>query len=496
MHERIQGQVYLGFLTFVHVPKPEVHHARCRVCTPLLLSGLSAILLSAGGQGQRTNSHLSTPEVAMNTDPRYLEDPLKKPQVGEVYEVTLSTWAYGGDAMGRLPDGRAVFVPYTLPGEHVRVRLTEVKTHYARGVVETILQPSPDRVPPRCPHYGVCGGCHYQHVHYAAQLTAKTAIVRDQLERIGKLYGVLVYPTVPSPRPWHYRNHLRFHVTQDGRLGFQKAMSNETLPIETCLLADEAIAEVWPQIRLEAPETITQVHVRSAADGEVMVVLEGTASKPPEEIVVESGVSVVYLGPEPQDVYVLAGRSYLVQEVKGRLFRVSAASFFQTNLAVAEGMIDHILENLPLTGEETLLELYAGVGLFTAFLAPRVRRVIAVEAAPSACEDFAVNLDEFNHVELYEAPVEDVLPYLRQRQERIDVALLDPPRTGLSKVALQGLVDLAPRRIVYVSCHPTTLARDAHQLHEHGYRLVRITPFDMFPQTYHIETVSFWEKAK
>ena len=428
------------------------------------------------------------------TDPRF-EDPLKKPQVGEEYEVTLSTWAYGGDAMGRLPDGRAVFVPYTLPGERVRIRLTEVKSHYARGEVVSIIEPSPDRVPPRCKHYGVCGGCHYQHVHYAAQLAAKTAIVRDQLERIGKLYGVRVYPTVPSPRPWGYRNHVQFHVTPEGRLGFQKRGSDETVAIDECHLPDEVISQVWPHIQLEEPiPGLERVHVRSGAEGEVLIALEGAQAKLPAQVTLETDASMVYLGPEPQQVYVLSGRSYLVQEVKGRLFRVSAGAFFQTNVAVAALIIDHILENIPLYPYDVLLELYAGVGLFTAFLAPRVKRVIAVEASPAACQDFEVNLDEFDNVELYEATVEQVLPYLRERGEHIDVALLDPPRTGLSREALEGLVALRPRHIVYVSCHPATLARDAHQLHKSGYRLLRITPFDMFPQTYHIETVSFWQR--
>ncbi len=428
-------------------------------------------------------------------DPRF-EDPLKKPEVGEEYEVVLSTWAYGGDAMGRLPDGRAVFVPYALPGERVRIRLTEVKTHYARGELVTIIEPSPDRVAPRCKHYGVCGGCHYQHVHYAAQLAAKTAIVRDQLERIGKLYGVQVYPTVPSPQPWGYRNHVQFHIDDQGRLGFQKRGSDQTVPIEECHLPDAAISQVWPHIRLEAPPEgngLERIAVRSGAEGEVLVALEGQSPKPPAEVTLETDASVVYLGPEPEQVYVLSGRSYVVHEVKGRLFRVSAGAFFQVNLPVAEMIIDHLLENLPLSPDDVLLELYAGVGMFTAFLAPHVARVIAVEASPVACQDFEVNLDDFDHIELYEAPVEQVLPYLKERGERIDVAVLDPPRTGLSREALQGLVALRPRYIAYVSCHPATLARDAHQLHKQGYRLMRVTPFDMFPQTYHIETVTFWQ---
>jgi len=418
------------------------------------------------------------------------------PEVGQEVEVTLSTWAYGGEALGRLPDGRAVFVPYAVPGEVVRVRLTEVKPRYARGQVVSILEASPDRVAPRCPHFGRCGGCHYQHITYPAQLTAKTGIVRDQLERIGGLHDVPLRPMVPSPRPWGYRNHVQFHLDAQGRLGFQAWRSHEVVPIEVCHLPVEPINAVWPNLHIAPEAGVTRVHLRAGAEGELLLLLRGTAPTPPP-FEVDFPLSAVYL-PEGADegLVVLSGHSYQVMEVKGRLFRVSAPSFFQVNLPVAALMVDHLLEHLPLSPETTLLEVYAGVGLFSAFLAPKVGRLLAVESAPSACADFEVNLDEFDHVELYEAPAEVALPYLLERDEYAQVVLVDPPRSGLPGEVLDAIVAMQPEVIAYVSCDPATMARDARRLTRQGYRLRQITPFDMFPQTYHIETIGFWERTR
>ncbi len=426
--------------------------------------------------------------------PTDLDHFLHPPKEGDEFEVTLTSWAYGGEVVGRLPDGRAVFVPYAIPGEVVRVRLTEVKPRYARAQVVTLIEPAPDRVAPRCPHFGRCGGCHYQHLDYAAQLTAKTAIVRDQLQRIGGLSEVPLRPAVPSPHPWGYRNHVQFHLDEEGRLGFQAWRSHQVVPIETCFLPVEPIAAVWPNLQLDPEAGITRVHLRAGAGDELLLVLRGRSPRPPA-FAVDFPLLAVYLpeGDEAEPV-VLAGHSYQVMEVKGRPFRVSAGSFFQVNTPVAGAMVDHLLEHLPLGPEVTLLEVYAGVGLFSAFLAPRVGRLLAIEASPSACADFEVNLDAFDHVELYEAPAEVALPYLVERDEYIQVALVDPPRGGLPGEVLDALVALAPEVIAYVSCDVATLARDARRLTRQGYRLRQITPFDMFPQTYHIETVSFWER--
>jgi 23S rRNA (uracil1939-C5)-methyltransferase len=178
--------------------------------------------------------------------------------------------------------------------------------------------------------------------------------------------------------------------------------------------------------------------------------------------------------------------------VKDRPFQVSAGSFFQVNSLMAARMVDHLLERLSVDTQTTLLDIYSGVGLFSAFFAPRVGRLIAIEASASACQDFEINLDEFENVELYEAPAEEVLPGL---DVQADVAILDPPRAGLIKEALQALIELGPRRLAYVSCDPSTLARDARILLTAGYRLLEVTPFDLFPQTYHIESISLFEKG-
>jgi 23S rRNA (uracil1939-C5)-methyltransferase len=180
-------------------------------------------------------------------------------------------------------------------------------------------------------------------------------------------------------------------------------------------------------------------------------------------------------------------------EVLGRSFRVSAGSFFQVNIPMAEKMVEHLLTYLPLQRSATILDVYAGVGLFSAFLAPKVEHLIAIEESPAAAEDFVVNLDEFDHVDLYEAAAEQILPVLEAQPQ---VILVDPPRSGIDRTALDGILNLKPELVAYVSCDPATLARDGRRLNREGFRLIQATPFDLFPQTYHIESISFWEKER
>lgn len=407
-------------------------------------------------------------------------------------ELTLTTLTYGGEAIGRDSSGRAVFVPFALPGETVRVRVVEERPGFARAALVEVLHPSPQRIAPRCIHFGACGGCHYQHLSYADQLTAKTDILRDQLKRIGKIEAPPVRAAIPSPLAWNYRNHVQFHLDGQGRLGFisaalpcasSSASVSGVLPIVECHLPEEPLNALWPHLSFEPGTPLERVALR--AGDEVMLVLESESPEPPE-IEIEAEISVVHLAGE--DALVLAGEDHLVIEVLGRPFRVSAGSFFQVNTAMAEKMVQHILELLPasvLLG--TVLDVYCGVGLFSAFLAPRCQRLIGIELSPSACADFAVNLDAFDHVELYEAPAEVVLPALRVQP---DVVILDPPRAGLEKAALDALMALQPPVIVYISCDPATLARDLKRMLARGYTLQQVTPFDLFPQTYHIESIS------
>jgi 23S rRNA (uracil1939-C5)-methyltransferase len=406
-------------------------------------------------------------------------------------EIKLEKLTYGGDAMGRLPDGRAVFVPFGLPGERVRIRLVEEKKNLARAELLEVIGPSPERISAKCKHFGECGGCHYQHMPYEAQLRAKTEIFREQLQRIGKIENPPVKPMVGCPNPWNYRNHVQFHLTADGKLGYVGAgfgaSPSKIFPIFECHLPEPAINALWPQLEFEAGAPFERISLRAGAGDDLMLVLESENLEAPE-LELEAGISVVHLSEE--DALVMAGEDHIFMQVFERRFHVSAGSFFQVNTVMAEKMVQYLLERLPLPAR-TVLDVYCGVGLFSAFLALRCERLIGVESSTSACEDFAINLDEFDHVELYEGAAEDVIPQLEAEQA---VVLLDPPRAGVEVRTLDGIRNLAPQMIAYVSCDPSTLARDAARLDAAGYRLVDVTPFDLFPQTYHIESISVFER--
>jgi 23S rRNA (uracil1939-C5)-methyltransferase len=441
----------------------------------------------------------------------------------QTIKVTLNTLTYGGEAMGRLPDGRAVFVPFALPGETVRARIVEGRKGFARAELLSILDASPDRIKPRCKHFfsltsgpspsgrgegmrAACGGCHYQNLPYAAQLKAKESILHDQLMRIGKIQNPPVRKMVAAPDEWNYRNHVQFHLDKTGKLGFVAAGSladkntveqppASVVPINECHLPSAAINALWPQLQFDANGPVERVSLRAGRDDELLLVLESETPETPE-IEIETDISVVHLTED--DAVIIAGDGYITIEVLGRPFHVSAASFFQVNTQMAGKMVEHLLANLPVSPFTNLLDVYCGVGLFSAFFAPKVKRVIGIEVAPSACEDFVANLDEFDNVELYEAPAEIVLPELGQPGVQIrpqeTVALVDPPRAGLDKKALDALLTLQPKTLAYISCDPSTLARDAARLIAGGYKLKQVTPFDLFPQTYHIESISIFEK--
>lgn len=403
--------------------------------------------------------------------------------------VKLTSAVYGGDCMGRLPDGRAVFVPLAMPGETVRLRLVEEKRGHARAELVEVLEPSAARITAPCPHFGRCGGCHYQHIPYAEQLRLKSAILAEQLERIGGLVSPPVEACAPSQRAFNYRNHVQFHLTPQGRLGFYQIDGKEVFAVETCLLPEAPLNEIWPKLDFESIPEIERIGLRLGMGDDVQMTLESSRLDPPELSVEELSISVIHLS--PAGGLVLAGSLYTFIEIAGRPFRVSAGSFFQVNSAMAAAMLIHLQANLSLTKEMHALDVYCGVGLFSAFLAPHVGRLIAIESSASACEDFAYNLDEFENVELYEAPAGQALAGLSVQP---DLILVDPPRAGLDRQALDGILACRAPRLVYISCDPSTLGRDARRLIQGGYHLKKATPFDLFPQTYHIESITIWER--
>jgi len=397
---------------------------------------------------------------------------------------------HGGQALGRHA-GRAIFVPYAVPGERVVARVTEDRGRYAFAEVVRVLEPSPHRVTPRCPHFGPgrCGGCHFQHVDYAAQPGYKRDVVIDQFRRIGSFTDPLVHPTIPSPDPWAYRNHTTFHVDQAGNLCYVGTDNTTLVPIEECHIIRPELLDLLNELDFDGITGLDRVRLQVGSGGDRMVVLSTGDDEPPE-LEVDMPVSVNFLLSDNEPIN-LVGSSHVTSTVRGRTFRVTAGGFFQVNLPQAEALIDLVLHTLTLGGHDTVLDLYAGVGLFTAFLAERASLVTAVESYPPAVTDADVNLADLDNVDLIEGTVEDVLPEL---VERYDAAVLDPPRTGVERHALDALAALGPRTMVYVSCEPSTLARDAKRLVEKGYHLVDVTPVDMFPQTYHIECVAHFER--
>jgi len=407
-----------------------------------------------------------------------------------IYEITLEKLTYGGEAMGRLPDGRAVFVPFGLPGETVRIQLTQQKQNFARGELLEVLKASPDRIDPKCKHFTQCGGCHYQNLSYENQLKAKTEILRDQLQRIGKIGNPPVQPIVASPIEWNYRNNMQFHLTEEGKPGFINAKGNSVFPIEECHLPEASINTFWPELQFESRMNLERVSVRSGQDDELMLVLESNTEETPE-VEIEADVSVVHVF-EDHSV-VIAGQDHFFVNILGKDFRVSADSFFQVNTKMAEKMVAHLIPRLPVSRSVTLLDVYCGAGLFSKFFAPHYSRVIGIESSSSSCEDFGYNLDEFDNVELYEGIAERILPAITEQLTQPTHMIVDPPRAGIEKHALDAILAIKPQVIAYVSCDPSTLARDAAKLINGGYSLVEVTPFDLFPQTYHIESISFFE---
>jgi 23S rRNA (uracil1939-C5)-methyltransferase len=402
--------------------------------------------------------------------------------------IEITTMTYGGDGLGRLPDGRAVFVPFVLPGERVALRIADDKQRFLRAELLEVLKAAPQRISPRCPHYKDCGGCHYQHTSYEHQLQIKREVLSDQLTRIGKIPNPPVREVVASPNAWNYRNAVQFHLSHTGKLGYQAMESHRLVEIRECHLPELLLDETWRQLDFEAGTGIQRVELRAGVEEDMLLLLEGADVSAPE-LTAEQRLSIVYVGAGGQQV--LAGDDYLLMEVAGESFQVSAQSFFQVNTLQAGAMVRHVLDRLELKSGSTILDVYSGVGLFSKFLARRGAQVIAVELNPWACEDFAVNLDEFDNVALYVGAAEDVLPGLTVP---VSAALVDPPRAGMERAALEALCALSPGKIAYVSCDPSTLARDARRLIEAGYRLEETTPFDLFPQTYHIESISLFAR--
>lgn len=406
----------------------------------------------------------------------------------ETIRLQLTTMAHGGDALGR-HEGKVIFVPYAIPGETARVEVTEDRGTYAFARLVEVLDSSPQRFDPPCPYFGQgkCGGCQWQHIDYQAQVRLKAEIVGDQLERIGDIDAPPVHAALPDESGWAYRNHVQFHPAPDGGLGFQRASGEGVISIDHCMILHPLLSGLYDAVDLALEGLIQLVLRAGTATGDRLVGFEMEEDKPPA-LEADEAVSCVVLLSEGGYAN-LIGDNYITEVVAGHTYRISASSFFQVNTPQAAQLVRLVSSYLDLRGDETVLDAYCGVGLFTTHLAERAELVISVESEASAVDDLLENTEDQANVEIVEGAVEDVLPDV---STAIDAAVLDPPRSGVDRAALDALVEHGADRIVYVSCDPATLARDAKRLTRADYELAEVQPVDLFPQTYHIESVSLF----
>jgi 23S rRNA (uracil1939-C5)-methyltransferase len=397
---------------------------------------------------------------------RRSDTPLDPP---ERVTVTFAEIAYEGGAIGRYRD-ETICADYGITGETAVVELDHRRAGVAFGRVVEVETPSPDRVAPECPYFGVCGGCHWQHIAYERQLELKRHIVREQLRRIGQFDDPPVSPTLSADNPWGYRNHVRFTAKTRGEIGFVRRGTHRFLRIDRCLIANERVNEAIPKLQGRCG-SLHQVAFRVGVNtGEMLVHPDLTAIEPS----------------------IPSAQRFYHEDVLGHRFRISGASFFQTNTPQTERLVGLVRDKLELQAGETLLDTYAGVGTFAVIFAPLVQQVIAIEESAAAVDDAMVNIAGCPNVQYYKGKVEDILPDIEAKPAAL---ILDPPRLGCHPKAIDAVLKLAQARIVYVSCDPSTLARDLRLLADGGYELTDVTPVDMFPHTYHIESVATLQAA-
>ena len=444
----------------------------------------------------------------------------------QTVEVTVTGLGSTGEGVGKV-NGFTVFAHGGLPGETVKVKLESVKKTYAMGRVVDILQTSADRCEPVCPIYEECGGCQLQHLNYEAQLKIKTQQVKDALTRIGHLKHVEVLPTLRATEPTFYRNKMQFPVaTTEGQLeiGCFAAATHRVVDVNNCFIQKEknnkiiGVVREWMQkyhipAYNEDKGTGIVRHVMGRVGvhtGDVMVVLVTATYDIPHEKEqtkmlrdnipglksfiqnINKRHTNVIMGLKDRVIY---GKSTIRDTLGTLKFNISAQSFFQVNSEQAEKLYNKAVEFAGLTGKEIVFDVYCGTGTISLFLAKHAKAVYGIEIVPPAITDARRNAED-NHCDNATFLLGDAaqkLPELLEQGIKPDVVLLDPPRAGCEERVLSSIVHVKPKRIVYVSCNPSTLARDLAYLSSHGYDVPMVQPVDMFPQTAHVECVALIE---
>lgn len=432
------------------------------------------------------------------------------PACGEEIEIQIDRLGINGEGVGRFED-LAVFVEGALPGEKVKARIYERRKSFARARVLHFFNQALGRVEPSCPLFGRCGGCQLMHLDYEQQLEAKRSRVIDAIKRIGKI-EIDVLPCIPSPQPLGYRNKIQLPVGEKHRLGLYARNTHDLIEIEKCgihcSLGEKAFHQIQKILKNCPPvEDLKHILIKTAIHTEqVLIVLITKSERSPtflanrifqsmDEI---KGV-VQNINPSERNTILssnfrlLAGEGWIEEKLCGFCFKVSPASFFQVNPLQAEILYNQVLLFAQLTGQERVLDAYCGVGTLALLLAKEAKEVIGIEIVAEAIVDAKENArkNAIENVFFFCAPAEEKIGSL----DPIDVAVLNPPRKGCEMIFLKALAEKNPDRIVYVSCDPATLARDLQILKQLGYQLKVVQPFDMFPQTVHVECVALLYKT-
>ena len=447
-------------------------------------------------------------------------EPLRKNQI---YTGVVESYSSEGLGIVRL-DGAVVFLPGAVRGETVDLRITKVMKTAAAGEIVRIHSHSPERAKPECPHFGTCGGCDFQHLSYAEELWAKRRRVQDALTRLGGA-DLQVEEIIGAKDPTHYRNKSQYPVGADGSIGFYQARSHRVVPIRSCLIQSEVSDRIAGAVRAwmkryhvsaydenTGKGLVRHVYVRVNRKGESLccVVINGRQAPREPELAAyvcaavphTAGVLVnsntrrgnVILGERYRTLW---GRDYLMDTLCGLAFKLSVPSFYQVNRDQAEVLYGRALAYAGLTGTETVVDLYCGIGTITLCLAKRAGRVIGAEIVPAAIRDAGENAAR-NHIENAEffcGDAAEAAARLEAEGLRPGVITVDPPRKGLAPEVIGSIAAMGPARVVYVSCDPATLGRDVKRFGELGYRAVRACAVDMFPGTRHVESVVLLERS-
>ena len=448
----------------------------------------------------------------------------------DLIEVTIEDLSEEGTGIGKF-EGMTFFIKDAVIGDRVRAKIMKMKKNYGFARLMEVLTPSPDRVEPLCPVARQCGGCQIQAMSYEAQLAFKTRKVESNLKRIGKFEEIPMESIIGMEDPFHYRNKAQFPFgkNRDGKIitGFYAGRTHSIIENTSCHLGKEVNEEILEKIlawmnafHVEPYNEATGKGLMRHSlircgfrTGEIMVCLVINGRKiPGEEALVDSlkiipGMTSISLNVNKEKTNVILGREVInlwgrpyIEDYIGEVkYQISPLSFFQVNPVQTERLYGKALEYAGLTGEETVWDLYCGIGTISLFLARKARKVYGVEIIPDAIEDARRNasLNGFANTEFYVGKAEEVLPEKYEKEGvRADVIVVDPPRKGCDENLLSTMVKMQPERIVYVSCDSATLARDLRYLCDNGYELKRVCPADMFPQTVHVETVVLLSKGE